>query len=84
VASGQEVKVVWRMTGTGDFAVVARGPNDEVLDPVQGPTPHVGSNWERPGDEWGTFFVLTSPGCWRLEASRGADTSTVYVLAEEE
>jgi hypothetical protein len=81
---GQEVKVVWRMTGTGDFAVVARGPNEEVVDAVQGPTPHVGSSWERSGDEWGTFFVLTSPGCWRLEASRGTDMSTVYVFAEEE
>lgn len=79
----QEVKVVWRMTGRGDFAVVARGPAGETVGPFSGPTPHEGSNWERPGQEWGTFFAMPSAGCWILEASRGKDVSKVFVLVAE-
>lgn len=78
----KEVKVVWRMAGTGDFRVVASDHRGDIVDPLSGTTPHSGSNWERPGDEWGTFFALPSPGCWTLEASRGNSISRVFVLVE--
>lgn len=80
--TGQEVKVVWRMPGTGEFRVVARDERGEIVDPLRGPTPHLDSNWDRPGDEWGTFFALPSPGCWTLEASRDDVVSRVFVVVE--
>jgi len=75
----QQVKVVWRMQGDGAFDVVAIGPSDEIVRPSTGPTPHGASNWDRPGDEWGSSFALPHDGCWRLEASRGGLTSRVFV-----
>ncbi len=76
----EEVKVVWRMTGTGDFSVEAVGPDGDTVAPTQGPTPHAGSNWDRPGEEWGTFFRLPTEGCWTLKARRGASVSDIPVM----
>jgi hypothetical protein len=75
-----EVKVVWRMTGSGEFTVRAIGPEGESVAPTRGPTPHSGSTWDRPGEEWGTFFSLPSDGCWTLEARRSDDASTIGVV----
>ena len=77
VEVGREVKVVWRMGGAGDFAVVAKGPGGEIVPATWGPTPHSGSNWDRPGSEWGTSFALPRAGCWTLEARRESAVSTI-------
>ena len=77
---GQEVKVVWRTTGTGAFRVVAVGPSSQQVPPVTGPTQHFGSNWDRPGDEWGTVFRLDQPGRWRLQVSRGSATASLVLM----
>jgi hypothetical protein len=63
------LKVVWRLNGQGDLNIVAVGPNGSHLAPHEGPTPH-GSNWQRPGQEWGTTFVFPVSGCWDLHVSR--------------
>jgi hypothetical protein len=76
---GQEVKVVWRATGTGDVRVVAVGPQAQEVPPLSGPTEHVGSTWQRPGQEWGTSFRLDEPGRWELRVERGSSTATVPV-----
>ena len=76
---GQEVKVVWRVTGTGDFRVVAVGPESQEVLPLSGPTEHFGSNWDRPGEEWGTLFRLNEPGRWQLRVERGSSTATLPV-----
>lgn len=76
---GQDVKVVWRMAGTGDFEVRAVGPDGEIGEPSSAPAKHGSSNWDRPGPEWGTFFNLPSEGCWQLEARRSAAVSTVTI-----
>lgn len=76
---GQDVKVVWRSTGTGEFRVVAVGPNSQEIPPVSGPTQHFGSNWNRPGDEWGTFFRLEEPGQWLLRVERGSSAASLPV-----
>jgi hypothetical protein len=78
-AVDQAVKVVWRMPGSGDLEVRAVGPSGEVVAPSSGPTSHPSSNWDRPGDEWGTFFTLPSEGCWRLEARRTDATSAINI-----
>jgi hypothetical protein len=77
--AGQEVKVVWRSTGAGDFNVVAVGPQSQRVEPVSGPTEHTGSNWARPGEEWGTFFRLDEPGEWVLRVERGPDTASLPI-----
>jgi predicted small lipoprotein YifL len=64
-----EVKIVWRMTGSGGFDIVASGPHGMKVPPSQGPTEHLGSNWNRPGDEWGTVFTFPVAGCWDLHAT---------------
>jgi len=69
-----ELKIVWRVTGEGEFSVEARhqeGTLITVLGPIWGPEFHEGSNWERPGDEWGTGFNFPEPGCWTLMVKRG-------------
>lgn len=65
-----EMKIVWRMTGSGDFSIVAIGPKNAKVPPSQGPEKHFGSDWVRPGDEWGTVFTFPTAGCWDLHATR--------------
>ena len=77
--AGQEVKVVWRSTGTGEFSVVAVGPQAQEVPPITGPTEHFGSNWNRPGEEWGTFFRLDERGQWLLRVRHGSSTASLRV-----
>jgi len=70
VVAGQEIKIVWRMTGTGAFAASAHsGDADARL--TFGPEAHSGSNYVRPGDEWGTGWIFPTAGCWDVHLSRG-------------
>jgi hypothetical protein len=61
------------MTGTGSLHVVADGP-DRVQTIPTGVQEHGGSNWNKPGDEWGTGIVFSVPGCWEVHLWRD-DTS---------
>jgi hypothetical protein len=70
LTAGTEIKVVWRMTGSGDFSISATGPDGTVVKPVWGPEPHGDSSWTRPGEEWGTGWVFAEPGCWTVHARR--------------
>ena len=79
VAAEEQIKIVWRMTGSGDFTLIAVGPGGVAVRPTQGPQPHLGSNWNRPGDEWGTIFVFPTAGCWDLHAARGTASGDVYL-----
>jgi hypothetical protein len=74
-----EVKIVWRMTGSGDFTIVALVPNSMNVPPSQGPSEHLGSNWNRPGDEWGTVFTFPVAGCWDLHATRDNAFGNVWL-----
>jgi hypothetical protein len=76
---GQEIKVVWRMTGSGDFSIVAAGPGATTIKPVWGPEPHLSSTWNRPGDEWGTGWVFPAAGCWTISASRSNNSGYLVV-----
>jgi hypothetical protein len=71
IPQDEEIKIVWRVTGEGDVSVQALGPDGSTLPPVWGPEGHIGSNWDRPGDEWGTGWVFPEPGCWSIEVERG-------------
>jgi hypothetical protein len=72
-------KVVWRMTGSGSFRVTAVGPGGRRLRPTWGPEIHGSSNWDKPGQEWGTGFTFTQPGCWDLIAARRNSQGQVWL-----
>lgn len=75
----KEFKIVWRMTGTGPLRLVATAPSGATTGPVREPTPH-GSNWNRPGDEWGSSFLLPEDGCWRIRASRDSGYGDLWIV----
>lgn len=77
--AGETVKIVWRMTGSGPLRLDAAGPAGTDPDALQwGPEPHPGSNWHRPGDEWGTGLRFAEPGCWRVTVRRGEGIGAVW------
>lgn len=78
---GVEAKIVWRVTGQGDAVFDAVGPEGDMLSPDWGPAPHLGSNWARPGDEWGTGWIFPEPGCWTFRVRRAGEV--VATLAVE-
>jgi hypothetical protein len=76
-------KFVWRITGHGDFHVLALGPHGEQLAPQEGPTAHLGSTWDtHPGDEWGTIMTFSSAGCWDLRVWRDDVSGDVALRIE--
>lgn len=80
---GKEVKVVWRVSGSGELVLIAHGPEGTEVRPSFGPERHMGSNYNRPGDEWGSGFILPSPGCWELEVVRGESSASIWLLVEK-
>lgn len=76
--AGEDLKIAWRMTGTGGpFKVSARQDDGTVAAPIWGPELHGGSNWQHAGDEWGTGFNLPKPGCWILTATLGTSSGEI-------
>jgi hypothetical protein len=76
-----EEKIVWRITGTGkQFDIFAQHEDGTIIHPIWGPAYHGGSNWERPGDEWGTGFNFPKPGCWTLTATLGATSGEIRLM----
>ena len=68
------------MTGTGFvLALQAIGPDGKQHPLAWGPAAHLGSDWDKPGDEWGAGYVFTAPGCWDLRAIRGHATADVWI-----
>jgi hypothetical protein len=78
--AGKQMKVVFRVTGSGKPRFVAIAPDGSNNAPVDGPTAHSGSTWERPGEEWGTTFGFAEAGCWRLHVSRRGGTGDVWLV----
>jgi hypothetical protein len=71
---GDELKIVWRMTGVGPLRVTFTAPNGYSRPLVFGPERHDDSTYHRPGAEWGTGFRFGAAGCWHIHLAR-ADTS---------
>ncbi|TDD24903.1 hypothetical protein [Nonomuraea diastatica] len=76
---GDEIKIVWRMTGEGPLHVRATLPDGAAATLVWGPEEHSGSSWRRPGQEWGTGFVFPKPGCWKVELTRTRGSGHVWL-----
>ena len=68
----EDLKIVWKLTGgEGPLSVQAALDDGATAAPIWGPESHGSSNWDRPGEEWGTGFNLPSPGCWTITVTRG-------------
>jgi hypothetical protein len=68
--SRTEIKVVWRMTGSGPFTFTVSDADGKTVQLAWGPTGHGSSNWDHPGDEVGTGFTFTHAGCWNIHVAR--------------
>jgi hypothetical protein len=75
------VKIVWRMTGSGELQLVAVGPDGQHVSPV-GITYHLWSVWKRPGEEWGSAFTFPTSGNWRIHANRGNLSGDVQLFIQ--
>jgi hypothetical protein len=81
----EDEKIVWRITGEEDqFQAQAASEDGTIIEPVWMEY-HGGSNWHRPGQEWGTGFNFPTAGCWTITVTRGKTSGTVSldVLAQE-
>jgi hypothetical protein len=80
VRAHEDVKIVWRMTGSGPLRLSTVSPEATAVALRWGPEPHGGSNYERPGDEWGAGYLFTTPGCWHLRAQRTTGSADVWLV----
>jgi hypothetical protein len=82
--AGQEVKIVWRMTGVGPLSLSGTNlDTGQKVGPLRGAEPHMSSTWRRPGDEWGSVWVFPTQGCWRLTATRSIGDGSITVTVSQ-
>ena len=75
----ENAKIVWRVTGEGaTFEARAQSADGKIIEPIWQEY-HESSNWERPGDEWGTGFHFPDPGCWMITVTYGETTGTILL-----
>ncbi len=79
IRAGEDVKIVWRMTGQGSLRLGVTSPTGRAVHPTWGPELHSGSNYDRPGEEWGAGYRFAQPGCWRLETVRTRGSADVWL-----
>src|SRR5882762_607881 len=67
-----DTKIVWRMTGSGNITIAAKGPDGTELKPSsqQQVAGLNASTWNHPGNELRTFFTFPRAGCWHFHLSR--------------
>ena len=76
---GSTTKMAVRMTGSGALAVHLIAPDGSQRPLEWGPERHGGSNFHRPGDEWGIGFSFDAPGCWQIAFEReGGDRADFW------
>lgn len=71
VAGPESMKMAVRMTGSGALAVHVIAPDGSERSLDWGPELHGGSNFDRPGAEWGIGYTFDEPGCWQIAFERG-------------
>ncbi|HLZ95847.1 MAG TPA: hypothetical protein VKT20_11005 [Candidatus Dormibacteraeota bacterium] len=80
---GVEDKTVWRLDGSsiaGTPAFSLLGPAGAIGRLDWGPEEHGGSTWNRPGVEFGTGLMFTTPGCWDVQVALGQLRGDVFVV----
>jgi hypothetical protein len=78
---GKPYKIVWRMEGVGDATFTAIAPDGTRHPPVE-LRAHGGSNWNRPGDEWGSAFDFTQAGCWQIHVERANNSGDLWLRVD--
>ena len=73
---GDDIKLVVRMTGSGPLAITATAPDGTSM--TLRPTPHTGSSFDRPGDEWDTGITYQQAGCWQIHFERSDSSADVW------
>jgi hypothetical protein len=68
--SRAEIKIVWRLTGSGSFQLVATGGKGSI-DPLGPVIEHPMAGLEGSGTEYGSVFKFPAPGCYVLHAQHG-------------
>jgi hypothetical protein len=76
--AGADLKIVVRVTGSGPFHIKAVGPEGQTVKHTWMEY-HSGSNWNRPGDEWGTGWQLPTAGCWHLHVTRRSTSGNIWL-----
>jgi hypothetical protein len=80
---GDDLKIVWRVTGTGPLRVAFIGPDGTPRPLTFGPERHLASSFHRPGEEWGTGFHFDRAGCWQIRVDRGRVHTTARLLVAQ-
>jgi hypothetical protein len=78
-SAGTDVKVVWRMTGSGSFVFRVSDGTGQALPLLWGPELHAGSTWVHPGDEVGTGFNFPRAGCWQIHVDRSDASGDLWL-----
>lgn len=73
-------KIIWKMSGSagGTLRLLLVDSDGNRLEPLHGPESHGGSNWSRPGNEWGSVLEFPHAGCWVVQASSGNNTGHIW------
>jgi hypothetical protein len=79
IGAGDEVKIVWRMTGRGELTIQVVDPSGREREFTFGPERHGGSNYRRPGDEWGSGFRFDEAGRWHIHLTRAVGAGDVWI-----
>ena len=80
--ANEDIKIVWRMRGTGPLAATLSSPAGVATPLAWGPDRHSGSSYNRPGDEWGVGYRFDAPGCWHLHFGRSDTHGDVWLQIE--
>lgn len=80
IRQGDEVKIVWRITGNGDLSVRVTDPTD--LNRSLHSEPRLHGNPGGRVDEWGTFFLFDVAGCWHIELRRQNWIGDVWMVID--
>ena len=80
--AGDQLKIVWRMTGSGNLVVTSTSPTNRAGVLTFGPELHDGSSYTRPGSEWGTGFLFDEPGCWRIHLQRDVGSGDAWISVD--
>ncbi len=77
----EDGKIIWRIGGSFQepIHIVGFGPQGQHLLPLF-LDKHGGSNWDRPGGEWGTGFNFPVAGCWDLHVMGGTTVGDVWIV----
>jgi len=76
-----DAKLIWRLGPRFQepLRFVGLGPQGQNQLPLF-VSAHEGSNWNRPGDEWGTGFHFPVAGCWDMRVTGRKDVGDVWIV----